>query len=56
MTARCLQQLLQMLPLLLFEIAWKMAWLLTVALPHWLRGDWNKELGSTDIRPGSLSY
>ncbi len=37
----------RMLPLLLFEITWKAAWLLTVALPHWRRGQWNQELAST---------
>lgn len=37
---------LQMLPLLLFEITWKAAWLLTVALPHWMRAQWNQDLGS----------
>lgn len=38
---------LQMLPLLLFEITWKTAWLLTVALPHWVRAQWNADLAST---------
>lgn len=38
---------LQMLPLLLFEITWKTAWLLTVALPHWMRAQWTQDLAST---------
>lgn len=45
---------LQMLPVLLFEILWKIAWLLTVALPHWLRGQWNQELGSTTFAVGLI--
>lgn len=44
----------QMLPLLLFEIAWKLAWLLTVALPHWLRGQWNRQLGATTFAVGLI--
>ena len=44
----------QMLPLLLFEITWKTAWLLTVALPHWLRGQWSQELASTTFAVGLI--
>ena len=44
----------QMLSLLLFEITWKMAWLLTVALPHWLRGQWSQDLGSMTFAVGLI--
>lgn len=44
----------QMLPLLLFEVVWKLAWLLTVALPHWLRGQWNPHLGSMTFAVGLI--
>lgn len=44
----------RMLPLLLFEITWKAAWLLTVGLPHWLRGQWNQELASTTFAVGLI--
>jgi len=28
----------KMIPLLVFEVVWKVLWALSVALPHWLRG------------------
>lgn len=35
----------QLLPLLLFESAWKLIWLAAVALPHLVAGDMSAEMG-----------
>lgn len=31
---------MQMLPLMIYEIAWKTVWMLAIALPAWVAGNW----------------
>lgn len=45
---------LKMLPVLFWEFTWKASWLLSVALPHWLRGQWSQDLGSTTFAVGMI--
>jgi hypothetical protein len=40
---------LKMLPLLFWEITWKAAWLLSVALPAWRGGTMNADITNTTI-------
>ncbi|MFM5925101.1 MAG: hypothetical protein ACKOPG_13040 [Novosphingobium sp.] len=37
---------LQMLPLMLYEIAWKTVWIVLIAGRAWLNGKWTPEIGS----------
>ena len=45
---------LKMLPLLFWELTWKASWLLSVALPHWLRGQWSNDLGAATFAVGMI--
>ena len=45
---------LQMLPVLFWEFTWKASWLLAVALPHWLRGQWSQYLGANTFAIGMI--
>ena len=46
---------LKMLPVLLWEFTWKISWLASVALPHWLNGQWSRELGITTFNVGAIA-
>ncbi len=37
---------LQMLPLMIYEVAWKTVWLLLIALRAWTAGKWNADIES----------
>lgn len=45
---------LKMLPVLFWELTWKASWLLSVALPHWRRGQWSQDLGTTAFAVGMI--
>ena len=45
---------LKMLPVLFWELTWKASWLISVALPHWLRGQWSKDLATTTFDVGMI--
>lgn len=48
----------QMIPLLLFELAWKMVWLAAFALPRWLDGTLDEGMRSTifDTSLGAILF
>jgi hypothetical protein len=45
---------LQMLPVLFWEFTWKASWLISVALPHWIRGQWSQDLGANTFAIGMI--
>jgi hypothetical protein len=46
---------LQMLPVLFWEFTWKASWLLAVALPHWLHGQWSQDLAANTFAIGMIA-
>ena len=46
---------LKMLPVLLFEIAWKTIWLTTVALPQWRAGNMTEDVAAQLFAVGMIA-